>query len=258
MAENCVYCMLYPIISISIAFGDISYKRCDCRQLNARQSKIIEFYRKCILIVLVTETIVFILQNLATKENVIFCSPIERYNGREMHPFLKMAFYFINIGSIVCIHIAFAYDSFQEIRIFASARLAIEDKIKLMDFMKKFRENELGFSCGGFFVASKGCPVKAYDSFQEIRIFASARLSVEDKIKLLDFMKKFRENELGFSCGGFFVASKGCPVKVYSSLYSAFNILLQVRDILKGGDNKCISFAAHILNLSQNSTLLQK
>ncbi|XP_067127550.1 uncharacterized protein [Centruroides vittatus] len=98
----------------------------------------------------------------------------------------------------------------------------------------------------------------AYDSFQEIRIFASARLAIEDKIKLLDFMKKFRENELGFSCGGFFVASKGCPVKVYSSLYSAFNILLQVRDILKGGDNKCISFAAHILNLSQNSTLLQK
>ncbi|XP_023230936.1 uncharacterized protein LOC111630988 [Centruroides sculpturatus] len=101
-------------------------------------------------------------------------------------------------------------------------------------------------------------PAKVYDSFQEIRIFASARLAVEDKIKMLDFMKKFRENELGFSCGGFFVVSKGCPVKVYSSLYSAFNVLLQVRDILKGGDNKCISFVAHILNLSQNSTLLQK
>ncbi|XP_023230953.1 uncharacterized protein LOC111631003 isoform X2 [Centruroides sculpturatus] len=97
-----------------------------------------------------------------------------------------------------------------------------------------------------------------YDSFQEIRIFASARLAVEDKIKMLDFMKKFRENELGFSCGGYFVVSKGCPVKVYSSLYSAFNVLLQVRDILKGGDNKCISFVAHILNLSRNSTLLQK
>ncbi|XP_023231307.1 uncharacterized protein LOC111631320 [Centruroides sculpturatus] len=99
---------------------------------------------------------------------------------------------------------------------------------------------------------------QAYDSFQEIRIFASARLAVEDKIKMLDFMKKFRENELGFSCGGFFVVSKGCPVKVYSSLYSAFNVLMQIRDILKGGDDKCISFVAHILNLSKNSTLLQK
>ncbi|XP_023228555.1 uncharacterized protein LOC111628925 [Centruroides sculpturatus] len=50
------------------------------------------------------------------------------------------------------------------------------------------------------FAASR-LSASAYDSFQEIRRFAGTSHSLADKLKVLDFMKKFQENKIGFSCG---------------------------------------------------------
>ncbi|XP_067127902.1 uncharacterized protein [Centruroides vittatus] len=80
----------------------------------------------------------------------------------------------------------------------------------------------------------------AYDSFQEIRKLSVAPLELEEKLKILDFMKKFRENEIGFNCGGYFLMSKESPIKVYNALYTVCNMLLQIRDILWGEKRSCI------------------
>ncbi|XP_023232526.1 uncharacterized protein LOC111632348 [Centruroides sculpturatus] len=75
--------------------------------------------------------------------------------------------------------------------------------------------------------------VSAYDSFQEIRKFKINSFNLEDKLKVLDFMKRF-ESIIGFSCEDFFIISREFPIELYNALYNAYNVLLQMRDINQG------------------------
>ncbi|XP_023228703.1 uncharacterized protein LOC111629067 [Centruroides sculpturatus] len=93
--------------------------------------------------------------------------------------------------------------------------------------------------------------IALYDSFQEIRRFGAASHSLADKLKVLDFMKKFQENKIGFSCGDCFILSKESPVQVYNNFYSIFNILLQIREILIGNTSSSCT-PANSTNSSRN------
>ncbi|XP_067126766.1 uncharacterized protein [Centruroides vittatus] len=95
--------------------------------------------------------------------------------------------------------------------------------------------------------------VLAYDSFQEIRKFSLIPLPLEDNLKMLNFMKKFGENEIGFSCGGYFIVSTKFPIQMYESLYSAFEILLKLRDIFEGIDKSCKPATKSLLVNSTNN-----
>ncbi|XP_023218545.1 uncharacterized protein LOC111620777 [Centruroides sculpturatus] len=98
----------------------------------------------------------------------------------------------------------------------------------------------------------------AYDSFQEIRKLGAGNFRLEEKLKMLDFMKKFRENEIGFSCGDCFMFSKETAVEVYNALYTVFNMLLQIRDIWLGVDSKCVASKHSISPLNATETVSQK
>ncbi|XP_023240514.1 uncharacterized protein LOC111638968 [Centruroides sculpturatus] len=93
------------------------------------------------------------------------------------------------------------------------------------------------FACSRFFAS-------AYDSFQEVRRLGAASRRLHDKLKLLDFMKKFRENKIGISCGGCFILSKESPVQVYNNFYTMYNMLLSIRDILTNTKRNCTLLTA--------------
>ncbi|XP_023235933.1 uncharacterized protein LOC111635254 [Centruroides sculpturatus] len=92
----------------------------------------------------------------------------------------------------------------------------------------------------------------AYDSFQEIRRLGACSRRLQDKLKMLNFMKKFREEEIGLDCGGCFIMSKECPVQVFQSLYGIFDMLLQIRDILAGNTDKC-SISSYNVTTTESS-----
>ncbi|XP_067140365.1 uncharacterized protein [Centruroides vittatus] len=88
--------------------------------------------------------------------------------------------------------------------------------------------------------------VSAYDSFQEIRKFKINSFNLEDKLKVLDFMKRFGANSIiGFTCEDFFVITRKFPIELYNALYNAYNILLQMRDISQGTQG-CKPLSNHI------------
>ncbi|XP_067145147.1 uncharacterized protein [Centruroides vittatus] len=94
----------------------------------------------------------------------------------------------------------------------------------------------------------------AYDSFQEIRVMSALPLSITEKLKILDFMKRFRENSIGASIGDCFIMSKETPVEVYNGLYTIFNMMLEIRDIMKGKSSHCIPKNSSLPSYNTSST----
>ncbi|XP_067118160.1 uncharacterized protein [Centruroides vittatus] len=66
-------------------------------------------------------------------------------------------------------------------------------------------------------------------SFQDIRRFADCDLSLELKLKMLNFMKRFGKVSLCVSMNDYFNITKKFPIKMASSLYSVFSGLLNLR-----------------------------
>ncbi|XP_067118153.1 uncharacterized protein [Centruroides vittatus] len=70
-------------------------------------------------------------------------------------------------------------------------------------------------------------------SFQDIRRFAQCDLKLEQKLKIVNFMKRFGKASLCLSINGFFDVTKKFPVKMSSALYSVFSSLLKFRTVSK-------------------------
>ncbi|XP_023242933.1 uncharacterized protein LOC111641056 isoform X2 [Centruroides sculpturatus] len=68
-------------------------------------------------------------------------------------------------------------------------------------------------------------------SFQDIRRFAECDLKLEQKLKIVNFMKRFGKASLCLSINGFFDVTKKFPVKMSSTLYSVFSNLLNLRTV---------------------------
>ncbi|XP_023219644.1 uncharacterized protein LOC111621671 isoform X2 [Centruroides sculpturatus] len=68
-------------------------------------------------------------------------------------------------------------------------------------------------------------------SFQDIRRFAQCDLKLEQKLKIVNFMKRFGKASLYLSVNGFFNVTKKFPVKMSSALYSVFSNLLNLRTV---------------------------
>lgn len=59
-----------------------------------------------------------------------------------------------------------------------------------------------------------------YGAFKEMEIFSSANLHLGDKLKLLDFMKRFAKASIGVSVGGFFHIKKNFFIRMTSTVES--------------------------------------
>ncbi|XP_023231183.1 uncharacterized protein LOC111631211 [Centruroides sculpturatus] len=66
-------------------------------------------------------------------------------------------------------------------------------------------------------------------SFQDIRRFSACDLSFEQKLKILNFMKRFGKVSLCISIRGYFNVTKKFPVKMGNALHSIFSGLLKLR-----------------------------
>ncbi|XP_023241552.1 uncharacterized protein LOC111639820 isoform X2 [Centruroides sculpturatus] len=68
-------------------------------------------------------------------------------------------------------------------------------------------------------------------SFQDIRRFAQCDLKLEQKLKIVNFMKRFGKAPLCLSMSGFFDITKKFPVKMSSALNSVYEGLLDLRTV---------------------------
>ncbi|XP_023236579.1 uncharacterized protein LOC111635744 [Centruroides sculpturatus] len=69
------------------------------------------------------------------------------------------------------------------------------------------------------------------NGFQDICQFAVCNLKLEQKLKILDFMKRFGKVSLCLWIGGFFVINKKIPFKMAKTLQSVFSGLLKLRNV---------------------------
>ncbi|XP_023221402.1 uncharacterized protein LOC111623163 [Centruroides sculpturatus] len=70
-------------------------------------------------------------------------------------------------------------------------------------------------------------------SFQDIGRFADCDLGLEQKLKILNFMKRFGKESLCLSCRNYFKITKKFPIKMASSLHSIFSGLLNIKNASK-------------------------
>ncbi|XP_023218579.1 uncharacterized protein LOC111620819 [Centruroides sculpturatus] len=68
-------------------------------------------------------------------------------------------------------------------------------------------------------------------SFQDIRRFAGCDLKLEQKLKILNFMKRFGKESLCLTFRNYFNVTKKFPIKMGSSLHSIFSGLLNLKNV---------------------------
>ncbi|XP_067121560.1 uncharacterized protein [Centruroides vittatus] len=119
--------------------------------------------------------------------------------------------------------------TFQDIRRFSACDLSLEQKLKILNFMKRFGKVSLCITIRGYFNVTKKFPVKMQTSFQDIRRFSACDLSLEQKLKILNFMKRFGKVSLCISIRGYFNVTKKFPVKMGNTLHSIFSGLLKLK-----------------------------
>ncbi|XP_067126196.1 uncharacterized protein [Centruroides vittatus] len=66
-------------------------------------------------------------------------------------------------------------------------------------------------------------------SFQDIRRFAGCDFTLEQKLKILNFMKRFGKEPLCFTFRNYFKITKKFPIKMGNSLHSMFSGLLNIK-----------------------------
>ncbi|XP_023219663.1 uncharacterized protein LOC111621687 [Centruroides sculpturatus] len=70
-------------------------------------------------------------------------------------------------------------------------------------------------------------------SFQDIRRFADCNLTLEQKLNVLNFMKKFGKASLCLSVNGYFNITKKFPVKMASALNSVYSGIERLSEVSK-------------------------
>ncbi|XP_023242944.1 uncharacterized protein LOC111641063 [Centruroides sculpturatus] len=70
-------------------------------------------------------------------------------------------------------------------------------------------------------------------SFQDIRRFAQCDLKLEQKLKIVNFMKRFGKASLCLSINGFFDVTKKFPIKMYSAVHSVYSRLINLTTVSK-------------------------
>ncbi|XP_023242943.1 uncharacterized protein LOC111641062 [Centruroides sculpturatus] len=70
-------------------------------------------------------------------------------------------------------------------------------------------------------------------SFQDIRRFAQCDLKFEQKLKIVNFMKRFGKASLCLSINGFFDVTKMFPIKMYSAVHSVYSRLINLTTVSK-------------------------
>ncbi|XP_023231836.1 uncharacterized protein LOC111631762 [Centruroides sculpturatus] len=76
------------------------------------------------------------------------------------------------------------------------------------------------------------------NAFQDIRQFAICNFCMEEKLKILNFMKRFGKVSLCLTIGGIYPVTKRIPFKVASNLNSFFSAFMKLRGISKQ-ESKC-------------------
>ncbi|XP_023210787.1 uncharacterized protein LOC111613672 [Centruroides sculpturatus] len=80
----------------------------------------------------------------------------------------------------------------------------------------------VGYSCSTFTSTMQ-------TSFQDIRRFSEFDLSLEQKLKILNFMKRFGKESSCISVRAYFHVAKKFPVKMANKFYSLFSGLLKLK-----------------------------
>ncbi|XP_023238226.1 uncharacterized protein LOC111637050 [Centruroides sculpturatus] len=94
-----------------------------------------------------------------------------------------------------------------------------------------FNTAVLGGACLIVAFLLSGFVAAMQNGFQDIRKFANCRLELEEKLKVLNFMKRFGKASLSISMEDFFNITKKFPIKMANSLYSIYSSLLNLRSI---------------------------
>ncbi|XP_067130167.1 uncharacterized protein [Centruroides vittatus] len=71
------------------------------------------------------------------------------------------------------------------------------------------------------------------NAFQDIRQFADCSLQLEEKLKIIDFMKRFGKVPLRLSMAGFYHIDKKIILKMASTLHSVFSGLLKLKRVTR-------------------------
>ncbi|XP_067131486.1 uncharacterized protein [Centruroides vittatus] len=72
------------------------------------------------------------------------------------------------------------------------------------------------------------------NAFRDIRVFTQSDLELEQKLKILDFMKRFGKFPMRLSLCDVYTIDRKIPIKMASTLYSIFSYLLKIRNISVG------------------------
>ncbi|XP_023242930.1 uncharacterized protein LOC111641055 [Centruroides sculpturatus] len=106
------------------------------------------------------------------------------------------------------------------VNIFSKLKFAFRVFICIISPAVSFTCILVGFSASAF-----------TSNFQDIRRFAQYHLKLEQKLKIVNFMKRFKKASLCLSANGFFDVTMKCLVKMSSALYSVFSNLLNLRTV---------------------------
>ncbi|XP_023232396.1 uncharacterized protein LOC111632241 [Centruroides sculpturatus] len=91
---------------------------------------------------------------------------------------------------------------------------------------------------------------KIYGKLNEMETLSSANLSLEDKLKLLDFMKRFSKVPIGISVGGFFHVKKNVIIRVLTAMESMISTL---NSLSSKSNTKSCSRVKSYLNATESS-----
>ncbi|XP_023241595.1 uncharacterized protein LOC111639879 [Centruroides sculpturatus] len=75
------------------------------------------------------------------------------------------------------------------------------------------------------------CTAAMQNNFQDIRRFADCNLALEQKLKILNFMKRFGKASLLISLKDYFNVTKKFPIKMANCIHSIYSSLLNLRSV---------------------------
>ncbi|XP_023225037.1 uncharacterized protein LOC111626001 [Centruroides sculpturatus] len=90
------------------------------------------------------------------------------------------------------------------------------------------------------------------NGFQDIRQFAICDLELQQKLKILNFMKRFGKVSLCLSIAGFFCLNKRIPFKMATTLHSVFSGLLKLKNA-SNVHRSCQQIFTNFSDLNENN-----
>lgn len=87
------------------------------------------------------------------------------------------------------------------------------------------------FLCSAFFIIGhllSRFTAQIYGEFKNMQIFSSSNLGLKEKLKILDFMKRFSKTPIGISVGGFFHVKKNIVIRMIAGMESVLSALISL------------------------------